>query len=902
MLVFGCAEPQKPDMVASQLRCEYLQDPMGIDAVNPRLSWILEGTKKAQAQSKYRIIVSSNSELIGKDIGDLWESGEIESSESVNVRYNGSALHSGVKCYWKVKVWDQDSVESDWSGVHSWSMGLLDSTDWKADWIGYDAAWQDSTIQTKPYANGIKTNHQYKPLPCPYLRKEFTIEQPFESATCYVTALGLYELYINGERVGVDHFSPGWSDYGQRIYYQTYDIGPLLQTGENSIAAILADGWYAGNVANRGQYKYGKHLRLKAQVETKHEGKSSVVVLTDGDWKASYGPIREADMQGGETHDRRLEMTGWSNLEFDDSGWTHVVVDDTLTAPLQSYPSETVRRFQEITPVSVFETKPGVYIADMGQNFAGWARLNVKGKSGDSIVLRFGEKLHADSSLLVRNLRTARSTDTYVMRGDHSETWEPKFTYHGYQYVEISGYNGAFTANNITGIVLHSNLSESGTFDCSDGLVNQIHQNILWSQRSNFFEVPTDCPQRDERLGWTGDAHLFLPTAAYNMDVAAFYSKWLVAVRDGQFENGQLPSNAPRVYRRVAAGWGDAGVICPWDMRNLYNDQKILADSYESMVRWVNYLEHKQEGLINKQLTYGDWQNANSETPLYLISAAYFKHSVDLLAKASSALGKVSDVEKYNQLSSDIKKAFIDEFVSDSARVMGNTQTGYLMAISFDLLPDSLVELAQSRLVELIVENDYRLTTGILGTRLLLPTLTKIGEVDMAYRLLQSRDYPSWGFQIENGANTIWERWDSYSERAGFHKDSTNSLNHFALGSIGEWFYSTIGGIKNLESGYKVFEIRPRIGGGLTHAKASYASIRGTIVSDWVYDETGFTLSVSIPVNTTSVVYLPMLESTDIDQVKEKAVAEGAVILEQTDQEMILDVPSGQYIFRVPRS
>ena len=898
-LVFSRCKSPVSDLHPTNLRCEYLDDPIAIDETAPRISWELQANGRNRAQTAYQVLVASTAELLAKDYGNLWNSGKVTSDETINLSYRGGKLSSRVSCFWKVKVWDQDNVSSDWSPVARWSMGLLDSNDWQAQWIGHDAALNDTTaFGTQPWANDVERKTDYRPLPCPYLRKEFELEGAVESAKIYITALGIYELNINGECVGIDYFSPGWTDYHKRIYYNTYDIGSVLKKGTNTIAVILADGWYAGNIADRGQQYYGKHLRLKAQLEIQTEDNEPIVLTTDRSWKAAFGALREADMQAGETYDARLEPEGWRNSGFDDSQWSAVVESDSITAPLEAYPSKTVQKIEEIKPIAVFETRPGVYVADMGQNFAGWAKTRINEKRGDVITLRFAEKLEADSGLYTRNLRGARASDTYYAKGDGVEIWEPRFTYHGFQYVEISGFSKPLSEDDITGIVVHSNLERTGSFSCSSELINKIYKNIFWSQRSNYFDVPTDCPQRDERAGWMGDAQVFMPTACYNMDVASFYKKWLVDVSDAQKDDGRFTSVAPNMGVRHGAAWGDAGVICPWYFFQVYSDIQTISKYYNGMTRWLSFLQDHSKSNLSTIITFGDWQNVECETPAAVISTAYFKRSSDLMAKMARELGKDDDVKKYESLSDSIKASFFEYFVNDSGYVDGRTQTSYLMALAFDLVPDSVRSIILSHLIKDIVKRDTALSTGILGTPLLLPTLTKNGHADLAYKLLLNTNYPSWGHQVENGATTIWERWDSYSTKKGFHEDETNSLNHYAYGAVGEWMYSTIAGIQSCGPGYKQIFIRPMPGGGLTQAEATYKSIRGSITSSWKLNEGVFSLDVSIPPNTVAKIYIPTNNVSSINESGQSAFSSDEFQISSHDLYTTeIKVGSGSYSF-----
>lgn len=893
--MMGC-KPAVSDLTPVELTCEYLKSPHGIDVLSPRLSWHLSASGRGRKQTAYRILVASTQELIDQNKGDLWDTQKTTLDKTVNIPYQGKELASRTSCYWKVMVWDEHNVASDWSATSVWTMGLLNPTDWEANWIGFDEG--RTPLVTELEEGKKRSKKKYEAFPLPHFRKQFQIDSPVSQANAYITALGIYELFINGQRVGEDYFAPGWTDYNKRIYYNTYDVSSLLQEGENTVAVVVADGWYAGNIGIRGQRFYGDKLRLKMQLEMQLDDASTTIVLTDASWKASYGAFIESDMQAGETYDARLEMPGWKTSDFDDSDWKNVVVSDTQTAVLQSYPGVTVQKTEERSPTHIFEREPGVYIVDMGQNFAGWAKLDIQGTKGDSVVMRFAEKLNADSSLHVRNLRTARCTDTYVVGSSDKETWEPTFTYHGYQFIEITGYPGQLTADNIKGVVLHTNMEKAGLFESSNPLLNKIYSNIVWSQRSNFFEVPTDCPQRDERIGWTGDAQVFMQTASYNMNIAPFFTKWLTDVADAQTEDGQFPSTAPMVYKRVASGWGDASIICPWYMYQTYDDQRILERFYPLMVKWMEHLDRSSENYICGQGSFGDWQNVDSETPKKVMATAYYKHDADLMAKMAHLLNKPEDASMYESLSSNIKKAFNKEFVNDSVQIEGNTQTGYLMALAFDLLPETERPLAVQQLVRSIEEHNNSLTTGILGTQLLLPTLSNEGELDMAYDLLLSTQFPSWGHQIENGATTIWERWDGYSRESGFHEDVTNSFNHYAFGSVGEWMFSTIAGVQAGDPGYKRIFIRPQPGGGLTHARAEYTSAHGLISSGWKTDNGQFELDVTIPPNTEALVFIP---TDDIDSITESGTSlsetAGVIMIAEEEGKALVQIGSGTYRF-----
>jgi alpha-L-rhamnosidase len=641
---------------------------------------------------------------------------------------------------------------------------------------------------------------------------------------------------------------------------------------------------------------------LFVQLEIEYENGHIQKVVTDGTWKARYGPILETDFLMGEIYDAGKEMPGWDTSRFDDSSWAAVAVTDNSEGIgiVQSYPGETVQKITEIKPKKLTEPEEGVYVFDMGQNFAGWVRLKVNGKAGTKVVLRFAEMLNPDGSIYTENLRDARCADTYILKGTGKEYWEPQFTFHGFRYVEITGYPGKPGLDAITGVVVHSAIPITGSFECSSPMVNQLFRNIVWSQRGNFIELPTDCPQRDERLGWTGDAQIFIRTATYNMDVSAFFTKWLVDLEDAQSDEGGFPDVAPR---KVAMGdgtaaWGDAGVICPWTIYEVYGDKRVLERHYESMKKWISYLKKNSKDLLRPARGYGDWVSIGSDTPKDVIATAYFAYSTRLVSKAAAVLGKDDDTEKYEELFEQIKSAFNKAYVSEDGRIKGETQTCYLLGLYFDLLPEDKREPAAQHLIDDLREKDWHLSTGFVGLSYLVPTLADTGHLDIAYRLLNNDTFPSWGYSIKNGATTIWERWDGWTEEKGFQTPGMNSFNHYAFGSIGRWLFGSVAGIDTDGPGYKRIIIQPRPGGGLDYAKASYKSINGEIVSDWKIKGDKFTLNVTIPANTTATVYVPAGDIESITEGGRPAVKAGSVsLLRMEDDSAVFAVGSGNYRF-----
>jgi alpha-L-rhamnosidase len=877
----------------TNLRCEYLVDPIGIDVIEPRLSWILESEQRSCSQSAYHVLVASSAELLERNKGDLWNSGKVQSDQSNQVVYKGKPLKSRTLCYWKVRVWDKSGRVSDWSEAATWTMGLLENDDWRAKWIGYDAEPPAAYKEGQPSQGGLVLP------PPPYLRKSFLVNKPVKRAVAYASALGLYELQINGKRVGTDYFTPGWTDYAKRVYYRTYDVTALLTQSGNAIGAVLADGWYAGYIGfGKKREHYGSEPRLLVQLEIEYADGTRQVVVTDNSWKATYGPIFEADFLMGETYDNRKEIPDWCTYWFNDAAWDSVAVTDKIEAMIQAYPGVAVKKMLEIDAKKITEPVKDVYVFDMGQNFAGWVRLKASGQAGTKIVLRFAEMLNPDGTIYTTNLREARCTDTYILKGAGEETWEPRFTYHGFRYVEVTGYPGKPALDAITGVVVYSDTPLVGSFECSNPMVNQLYKNIVWGQRGNFIEVPTDCPQRDERLGWTGDAQIFIRTATYNMDVAAFFTKWLVDLEDAQSPEGAFPDVAPR---KVAMGdgtaaWGDAGVICPWTIYEVYGDKRVIEKHFESMKKWIAYLKANSKGLLRPDKGYGDWVSIASDTPKDVIATAYFAYSTRLLSKMAAAIGRDNEAKEYEELFTQIKNAFNEAYVSEDARIKGDTQTCYLLGLHFDLLAADKREKVTEHLIKAIEAKNWHLSTGFVGLSYLLPTLTETGHLDVAYRLLANETFPSWGYSIRNGATTIWERWDGWTEEKGFQDPGMNSFNHYAFGSVGRWLFNTVAGIDTDGPGYKKIIIRPQP--GVTSAKASYDSINGEIVSDWRLEEGSFKLSLTVPANTTATVYIPAESAKNITESGRPAIkAEGVRFLQIKQGTAVFIIESGNYRF-----
>jgi alpha-L-rhamnosidase len=737
----------------------------------------------------------------------------------------------------------------------------------------------------------------------PQLRKAFTITKPVKKATVYATALGLYELSMNGHRVGVDHLSPGWTDYNQFVQYQTYDVTGMLESGNNALGALLGDGWYSGHVAMAGEHVYGQKPEMLLQMNVEYQDGTKDQIVSDASWKISTaGPIVTSDLLMGETYDARNELQSWDQPGYNDTDWIAAGTVNDFKGKLIAQVGPTVQAAEELKPKAITVPTPGTYILDLGQNMVGWARLQVNGPAGSKVKMRFGEMLNDDGTLYTANLRTAKQTDEYTLKGGGNEVYEPHFTFHGFRYVELTGYPGVPTLDSITGVVVHSNTEPTGTFESSNSMVNQLYSNIVWGQKGNFLSVPTDCPQRDERMGWTGDAQIFARTASYNMNTMTFFEKYMRDMMSGQGSDGAYPDVAPylSIVGRGNNAWGDAGVIVPWTVYLMNNDKRVIEDNYASMVKWIDYLKTNSSGLIRPEGGFGDWLNVDDNTPTDVVNTAYFAYSTMLMSKMAKVIGNNADAQKYETLFNDIRTAFNQRFVDKDGHIKGETQTGYVLALQMNLLPEDKQPLAAKYLVDKIKGRDWHLSTGFLGVGYLLPVLTKAGYSEVAYHLLTNDTYPSWGYSIKNGATTIWERWNSYTKEGGFGDVGMNSFNHYSLGSVGEWMYRFAAGIEADadQPGFKHTIIQPTVGGEFQYVKAEYDSIYGKIASKWQVDGNKFSLETTIPANTTATVYVP---TDDQHTVKEggKSIGEveGVRFVKMDGDKAVYEVGSGSYSF-----
>jgi alpha-L-rhamnosidase len=982
------AQPQSPAL-AVHLRCDGLENPLGIDSAQPALSWQMQDNRRGARQTAYEIFVASRPELARSGKPDVWDSGKVESGASLWIPYGGPALRTRQRCYWGVRIWDAHGAASGISEAAWWEMGLLQPRDWEARWVNRkdvefaaereagvkwiwiagehatghapkatryfrytlqlpaapqaarllvsgkdsmvaavngttvaesktwgtfseadlrdrlhagtntflvtvmcnggtagmaalieitdadgrveripsDGRWEASTLPDSGFTPAVVVaelgarpiGDPWPPERAGYFRKTFEVDGSVRAARLYATALGSYQAFLNGKRAGKNRLSPGWTDYRKRLQYQTYDVTALLAPGKNALGAVLGDGWYASGLGwNLQRFVFGPPpLRLLMQLEIEYTDGRRQVIATDGSWRASTGPILSSEIYAGESYDARLEQP-WQHPDFDDASWPGVELAAAPDARLVAQRDQPIQETQILRPKARSSPEPGVYVFDLGQNMVGVARLKAQGPRGTSIRLRYAEILKPDGNIYRENLRSAKATDTFILAGVGTEVFEPSFTYHGFRYVEVTGYPGEPPMDAIAGIVFHNKMPETGHFETSSELVNQLWRNILWGQRGNLMSVPTDCPQRDERLGWMADAQIFWRTASYNMNMDAFAHKWLRDVRDAQLPDGAFTDVSPRVVEETpgAPAWGDAGVIIPWTTWQQYGDLSVVRKSWDAMQRWMEYIEHANPNYLWENARgndYGDWVPANSFTPKDLLATAFWAYDAELMSQMARALGRESEAAQYRDLFGKIKAAFIQKFVQPDGTVGNGSQTCYILALHMNLLPDDLRKAAAAKLAADIQARSEHLSTGFIGTSFLMPVLSETGKSDVAYTLLLNETYPSWGYMIRKGATTIWERWNGDTG-----DPAMNSFNHYAFGAVGQWLYGFLGGIRPAAPGFKEIEIDPQPDARLSYAHTEYDSPYGLIRTDWHIDnKQSFTLQVTIPANTTATVHLP---------------------------------------------
>lgn len=890
-------------------------NPEGIDILNPRFSWYLSSEEFNKSQSAYQILVASSTDLLDINKANIWDSRKMISYETNQIHYNGKPLVSGTRYFWKARVWDEKDISSEWSETTFFSMGLLNEGDWLAQWIGLPPH--------KPSKNDSSL------FPSPMFRHSFKITDTITRATLYITSLGDYEVFINGNRGGNNQLTPEWTAYYKKVQYQTYDVTTQLISGENVISAWLGDGWYAGCLGPlewKNDYPdypyrgyYGHDLRLKAQLNIEYKSKEKETIFTNSDWfYDDDGPIRSSDNFLGEVYDARKEQKGWQNPGFNDKGWKNVVIDTSLSPILKAQMNEPIQIVDSLIPVSMTEPKPGIFVFDMGQNMVGWCKIKLEGPSGAKVKLQHGEMLNDDGTVYTQNLKTAIQTDEYILDGKGARQYAPHFTYHGFRYVQVEGLKHEPDINCLRGLVVSSSTTQTGFFKYHNILLDKLDKNILWTQKGNMHSVPTDCPQRSERMGWMGDAQVFSQTAIYNMDMASFYTKWGQDIIDGQYPGGEYSDVNPRAMPKTnkfvnSPGWADAGIIIPWKLFLNYNDTYILENHYLSMKQFIDRVYKTNPDLIYDKLagwSYDDWLNGDAivsddypnsggAIPSTLFCTAFFARSTQLLSDIAYILQKETDAKKYGLLAEKIRIAFNEKFVSDDGIIEGDTQAGYAIALNFGLLDKQMEQQAFERLLSALQKYDGRISTGFIATVCLLQELSKRGRQDLACSLAESHRLPSWGYSIDQGATTIWERWDAYVKGRGFQNPGMNSFNHYAFGSIGEWMVQNLAGLKPYPEhpGFRHFAIEPRPGGSIDHVSGKYISINGPIEIEWELIEDDFDLIAKIPVNTQATITLPFhdlkLKQISINNAKPENI--NFIKIEKDNDLLKLNIPSGKY-------
>ena len=927
------------DFRAADLTCEYLTDPLGVsNEEQPRLGWRTEvadmQARPNLTQTAYQIMAASSGEKLAKGDADLWNSGKVASSQSAQIPYGGVLPDEGSLCHWKVRLWDNRGRVSDWSAPAIWGTGI---NRWRAQWIG---GKRDEAIHR--YAEYVRLHHSDSDfdtrywenppaLPSPLLRKAFVLPPDITRATLYASAIGYYEIWINGMRVGDQLQAPEWTDYSDHVQYQTYDVTRLVLPGENAIGATLADGWALGRLAgvkwmrsfpHRGFYALDRRLIAELHIETK-DG-STIVIPTDDSWKINPdGYIREADNFAGQTIDATRIPAGWQLPRFKESaGWEHALADTALQIPLTPQRNEPIRAHTTLKPVRIWKDGER-FLIDFGQNIAGHCKLKIKGERGDTVTLRHGEWLNDDGTIYTQSLGYAKATDRFILSGKE-DIFEPTFTYHGFQYAEATGIKGALTPEMIEAKAVASHARQTGRFRCSDDRLNKLFSNILWTQRNNMFSVLTDNPSRDERTGAMGYIQIFAQTAIFNMDMAPFLTKYLYDMKDVA-PNGQFMSMIPSLKNPGlwdgwigAPGWCEAGLILPLRLYENYGDTRALSALYKEMKGHIDATIRENPDLIWKvrHNHNGDWLNANTitsppdatfnttrgATPDDLFATAFLAYSTRLLSEIADILGHNDDRRKYSALASEIRDRFADEFVDPDGKVAGDTQGAYSISLAYDLIPEELRDKSFSHLLRCIEEYDYRLSTGFISTPMMMQLLVDFGRADIAYRLLMSTRFPSWLYIVNNGATTVWERWDAWIPGRGFQNPAMNSLDHVAFGAVGEWMYRNILGINPdpKSPGYSHFILRPIPGGGLTWAEGSYDSVKGQISSAWETAGRSTTYRFTIPANTSATVILPDCKPEEISSLIPQTATRPA--FKHTNGNSSTELGSGEYTFIVKKA
>ncbi|OGD14543.1 MAG: hypothetical protein A2W20_04390 [Candidatus Aminicenantes bacterium RBG_16_66_30] len=897
-----------PALAPVRLRCEHLVEPLGVDTAAPLLSWHLESPVRGESPKAVQALVSSAAELLRNDIGDFWDTGRIDAPSLPALEYRGEALASCARYFWKVRWWDREGNPSPWSEPAMFVTGFLYPGDWKPKWIG---AREVREFRSKGTVLLGHTGADDTQACAVYLRREFALKDRTALAMIFVSGLGHYELRLNGEKVGSSVLDPGWTDYKKRALYASYDVTALLRD-RNAVAVILGNG--------RHIKSYGYDVpRMTCRIEVESEGGEREVVFSDESWRTSAGPLQENGLYHGERYDARILVDGWDQPGFDDRNWVKAVFVPGY--PLVSQMMPPVRATETLAAKSVSRLPGGAVVYDFGQNFTGWTRLKVQGPMGTEIKLRHAELLDDDGTLNFGPNENAEATDFYILRGGGPEVHEPRFTYHGFRYVEMTGFPGEPGADALEGRFVHSDVRRTGELRTSNALVNAIHGNIVWGQLSNLMSIPTDCPQRDERHGWLGDAHLSAEEAFYNFDMAAFYAKFLDDIRLAQKEDGSLPDVVPpylpRLYPADPA-WSSAYAVLVWLLWEHCGDSRVVARHYAPLKRYVDFLgQNADRGIIRKLGKYGDWCPPGSvvpkKTPVELTSTWYYYHDLLIVSRLAAIVGRDEDARLYSRLAESVKAAFNETFLGETQYAAIRVspvdnhpnQTANALPLYLDMVPDDRKAKVLESLLDSVVRiQDYHVDTGILGTRYILDVLTANGAAETAYRTATRKSYPGWGYMIAEGATTLWERWEKLTGHA------MNSQNHIMLGSVDAWFYRTLAGLAPLLPGWRALRVRPHVLGDLTSAEARLETFSGRVGAAWRKTDDSFALEVAVPVGAKGEVHVPLLwPGARILESGRDLWRAGRVVGEAADIELagddgkwaVFKVGSGEFKFEVKR-
>lgn len=1049
------------DVRPTELRCEYRDNPLGIDAARPRMSWKLEAARSARgaSQSAYQVLVASTSEKSARNVGDLWDSGRIESAQMAHIEYQGSPLRSRQRCWWKVRVWDSNGKASKWSKPAYWSMGLLKQEDWQARWIGHfapderdeelaaagsltfadchwiwfpegdprksappgkrffrrtfdlppstsvkgarllltvdnrysvflnghlvrksydhgnswmrayetdvtsfvlpgrnllaveggsagnrpagliaklvvicsdnsslqvttDTAWKTANEETANWTTLDFDDTAWRPAmdlgaigiqpwgnfwigwaqqaPSPLFRKAFTVSKPIRSATLYSSGLGYHELRMNGNKVGDHVLDPAFTRYDRRVLYVTQDVTSRIRRGDNALGVMLGNGWF--NIENFEEWDFLRAPWLDkpkaiVQLEIAYRDGTFQTVASDGSWRAATGPVRFDGIRNGEVYDARWDRAGWDDAGYDDSAWAPANPVPAPKGRLCSQMLPPIRVTETLRPVKMSEPRPGVFVFDLGQNIAGWAQLNVRGPAGTRLTLRYGERLTPEGLLDQYPIdcfvyQGPFQTDVYMLKGAGMELWEPRFSYHGFQYVEVTGFPGRPTLDSLRGRVVHTDIRSAGSFSCSNPLLNRIQQMSRWSFRGNFHGYPTDCPQR-EKNGWVGDAHIFAETALLNFEAGTAYEKWLADFRDERRPDGQAAAIIPTSGWGYELGpsWDSACVLIPWYVYVYTGDKRILAENYEQMKLYLDFLGTRARNCI---VSYGlgDWMFPKTGTPSEITGTGYYFANARILSKTATIVGKPADAERYAALAEKIRAAYLEQLYRGNGTFANGSQTAQSCPLWHGLVPEPERDGAARQLLTAIEKQDWHPDVGIIGIKYLLPALSQTGQNEAAFRLVTQTTAPSWGDWVRRGATTCWEDW------AGEF-----SHNHYAFGAVAEWFFKSLAGLSPdpEQPGFRHFVVQPNPVGDLKWVRATHDSIRGPIRIDWERDHGAFRLKLSVPPNSTATVHLPTTRPkavTESGRAVEKA--KGVKFLRAEKESAIFEVDSGRYLFEAP--